>query len=94
MDSIFGGGEKGPFDVGAEGFGTVFGDAVCARGAEEGEDLFIASAIIPMELSTAWYQTYLVINLTLLTRHSRKIRRNPRLHQTPIHQPQRLPITR
>jgi len=41
VDSVFGGVDERPFDVSAERFGSVFCDAVCARGTQEGECLFI-----------------------------------------------------
>jgi hypothetical protein len=42
VDSVFGGVDERPFDMSAEGFGSVFCDAVCARGTQEGECLFIS----------------------------------------------------
>lgn len=50
VDSVFGGVDERPFDVSAEGFGSVFCDAVCARGAQEGECLFIPIKLLMLIL--------------------------------------------
>jgi len=39
MDAVLGGVEEWPFDVGAEGFGPIFGDLEMAGWAEERKNL-------------------------------------------------------